>query len=112
MQRTWAALKGRESLGGQPLHTVLRLRTDHPNLNSREIAERLSQSLGRPLSPEWARKWVHHARLAFAELLVEDVAGSLADPSPDALEDELGELGLLDHCRAAVQGYRDRHRRP
>jgi RNA polymerase sigma-70 factor (ECF subfamily) len=112
LQRTWTALKERESKGGQPLYTVLRFRTDNPELNSQEVAEQLSRSLGRSLSAEWARKWVHHARSAFAELLVEDVASSLADPSADALEEELRELGLLDHCRAAIKSYRQQRSKP
>jgi RNA polymerase sigma-70 factor (ECF subfamily) len=108
MQRTWTALKERESLSGQPLYTVLRFRTDHPELNSQGTAEVLSQHFGRRLSAEWVRKWLHHARQVFADLLVEDVARSLSDPSPEALEEELGDLRLLDHCRETIKTYRQR----
>jgi RNA polymerase sigma-70 factor (ECF subfamily) len=110
LQRAWTQLKEREARSGQRLYTVLRFRTDYPKLSSQEMAEKLSERLGRSLSAEWVRKWIHRARLVFAELLVDDVARSLTDPSPQSLEEELAELKLLDHCVTAVQNYRQRHR--
>jgi RNA polymerase sigma-70 factor (ECF subfamily) len=108
MQRTWTALKAEESRANQPLYTVLRFRTDHPESNSQQMAVQLSESLGRELSAEWVRKWLHRARQVFSELLVKDVAGSISDPSPAALEDELRDLELLDYCRTAAKDYAKR----
>src|SRR5262249_47568732 len=112
MHRAWSALNDEASRSGQPLYTVLRFRTDHCDLNSQQMAEQLSQRLGRPLSAEWVRKWLHRARQVFAELLVDDGARSLPDPSPEALEEELRELGLLDHCRTALKSRRERRGKP
>ena len=50
MARAWVALLGLEVRTGQPYHTVLRLRVEHPELHSPELAERLSAQLGRSIS--------------------------------------------------------------
>lgn len=105
--RVWEELRHREEATGQPVHTVLRFRTDHPELRSAVVAERLAATLGRPVSAEWVRKWLHRGRKEFADRLVADVARSIGgDPSPDELEAELGALELLDACRDAVGAYR------
>jgi DNA-directed RNA polymerase specialized sigma24 family protein len=101
----WKALESQERRGGQPLFTVLRFRADHPDLTSPESAEQLSAKLGRPVGPEWVRKWLRLGRAKFAELLVAEVARTLDVPSRSALGEELGTLGLLEDCRAALGGY-------
>ena len=99
LQRAWAALARFEQETGQPLSTVLRLRTDHPDLRSPELAERLTQPLGRPVSDGWVRKRLHYAREKFTGFLVDEVRLTLGDADPEALADELRDLGLLDYCR-------------
>ena len=42
-----------------------------------------------------------HAK--FADLLVDEVATSLAEPSRDELAQELSELDLLKYCRTALE---------
>jgi RNA polymerase sigma-70 factor (ECF subfamily) len=106
--RTWAALEATERDGGPPVFTVLRLRTDHPDLRSAAMAERLSARFGRPVSAEWVRKWLARAREAFVDRMLDDVAESLVDPSPEGIEAELIDLGLLDQCRAGLDRRRDR----
>lgn len=102
LTRAWAALGEYERGSGRPLHAVLRARADHPDLPSAALAGRLSEALGRAVDAGWVRKWVHHAREKFAELLVAEVWGTLDRPDPRLLADELSELGLLDYCRDAV----------
>jgi len=106
MNQTWDALKRREDQTGQPLYTLLKFRTDQPDLNSQQIAERISERLGRAVTADWVRKWISKARRAFAELLVDEVRASLKDPTDAALEDELEELGLLEPCRAVLREAR------
>lgn len=110
IQKAWRVLMDHEAEDGRPLHTVLRFRADHPELDSRGLAEALSARLGRDLSAEWVRKWLHQARKRFAAALCDEVARSLGDgdPSADELERELQVLGWLDNCRDAL---RDRFRR-
>lgn len=107
MARAWQALADAEKHSGQPLFTVLRLRTDHPDLRSPEMAERLTGQLGKPVTPEWVRKRLFQAREKFTGLLVDEVAGSLENPSTEEIADELSALGLLDYCRAALAARTD-----
>lgn len=110
IHRAWDRLEQRENHDGRPLFTILRFRTDQPELDSEAAAAELSRRLGRPLSAGWVRKWHHLARRQFAIELCDEVAQTLgsADPDPDDLERELQVLGWLDHCRAAVTERRSR----
>src|SRR5690349_10596707 len=48
VSRTWAALKS-----AQPtFHAVLHFRAKHPDLPSQQLAERLGEQLGKPLTPD------------------------------------------------------------
>ena len=103
MARAWVALLGLEVRTGQPYHTVLRLRVEHPELRSPELAERLSALLGRSITAGGLRQALQRSRDQYVGFLVEEVAGSLASPTADELEQELGELGLLEQCRPALR---------
>src|SRR5262249_21326762 len=105
MHHAWMTLEAEEQRTGQPLFTVLRFRTDHPELSSSRAAEQLTARLDRVVSAEWVRKWLHQSRKRFASLLVDGVARSLADPTRDQIEQELLELGLLEYCREAMASY-------
>lgn len=107
LARAWDGLAEVERKTGQPLFTVLRFRTDHPDLRSHQIAEKLSERMGKPLSPEWVRKRVHYAREKFTELLLDEVAQSIHSPSLDDIERELLDLELLDRCRGALARRRE-----
>lgn len=102
----WDALKESEAKTGQPLHAVLRLRSDEPGLRSAELAERLTQRLGQPVNAGWVRKKLMLARETFTDALLEAVARSMVDPGLDQVEEELIDLGLLEHCRDALERRR------
>jgi RNA polymerase sigma-70 factor (ECF subfamily) len=102
LARAWDRLAELQERSGQPLHTVLRFRTDNPDLRSPQMAEQLSQTLGKPVSAEWVRKWLQRARETFSDQLVDEAATSLEDSAYGNLESELIDLGLLDHCRSAL----------
>jgi RNA polymerase sigma-70 factor (ECF subfamily) len=103
MSRTWSALAEVERSTSQPLHTVLRFRMDNPDVRSPQMAEQLSARLGKPVTAEWVRKRLFLAREKFTDLLLDEVARSLGDPSADEVEQELIDLGLFDYCRAALE---------
>ena len=106
LDRTWLALEEFERRTGRPSYTVLRLRTDHPQLPAEEMAARLGRRLGKGYTAEAFRKALQRAREKFTDLLLEEVCYSLEDPSPERLEEELTDLGLLAYCRAALQRRR------
>jgi RNA polymerase sigma-70 factor (ECF subfamily) len=103
LRRAWAALAEAERQTGRPLHTVLRLKIDHPKLSSAELAEQFAARLGKPVTIDSLRQALHRARERFADLLLAEVAHSLQHPSRDKLEQELLELRLLVYCQPALK---------
>jgi RNA polymerase sigma-70 factor (ECF subfamily) len=102
LARAWADLAAVEGRTGQPMHAVLRYRADHPEASSAAMATALSAQLGRALTAANVRQILHRARTAFAAFLVEEVRHSLADPTPQAIEDELIELRLHQYAQQAL----------
>src|SRR5262249_44924221 len=106
IDRTFAALEVFEQRTGQPLHTLLRFRVDHPDLLVADMARQLSGRLGQEPSAAWVYKHLHNARRKFADLLVEEVARTLDDPGGEDGGEELAELGLLQWCQPALDRSR------
>jgi RNA polymerase sigma-70 factor (ECF subfamily) len=102
LARTWKALFRFEELHGHPYYTVLRAKTEQPELRSTDLARQLSARLGKMHTEAGLRQMLHRARRRFAALLVTEVADSLPSPDSEAIEQELIELGLLDFCRQAM----------
>jgi RNA polymerase sigma-70 factor (ECF subfamily) len=103
LARCWAALERVEKETGQPFYTVLRFRAQHADLSSTEMAEQLSAQLGKPLNAAGVRQTLHRARERYGDLLIDEVSHSLDKPSMEQVEQELGDLGLLEHCRPALK---------
>ena len=103
LARTWAALADIESKSDRPYYAMLRFRADHPEVPSPQMAEQLSASLGKPYTAAGVRQILHRAREKFADLLLEEVAHSLEDPSVAQMERELIDLGLFEYCRPALE---------
>jgi RNA polymerase sigma-70 factor (ECF subfamily) len=106
LARTWQALAVEESSSNKPLFTVLHFRAANPDSRSAELAAGLTTQLGREISAANVRVMLHRARERFADLMLDEVANSLDDPTPEAMEDELAELDLLEYCAADVR-HRD-----
>jgi RNA polymerase sigma-70 factor (ECF subfamily) len=106
LMRTWAALAAADEAKGQIFHAVLRFRAEHRDTPSHEMAEQLSQLLGKPLTRDSVRKTLERARIRFADLLLDEISQELCDPTVEHLEEELIDLNLLDHCREALERRR------
>ncbi len=106
LARTWAALAAADEANGQSFHAVLRFRAEHPELHSDEIAEQLSRSLGKPLTASGVRKTLERARTRFADLMLDEIAQTLSNPTLENLEEELIDLNLLEYCRPALERRR------
>jgi RNA polymerase sigma-70 factor (ECF subfamily) len=102
LDQTWKALAEENPA----FHAALRLRIEEPEMQSPEMAERLTAQLGRPMTAENVRKTLQRAHAKFAELLLDRVAESLDEPTPDDLEAELQALDLLRYCRSALEKRR------
>jgi RNA polymerase sigma-70 factor (ECF subfamily) len=106
LSRTWAGLAAADEANGQSFHAILRFRAEHPDLRSHEMAVQLSQLLGKPLTAAGVRKTLERARDRFADLMLDEIAQELNDPTVEHLEQELIDLNLLDHCRPALERRR------
>jgi RNA polymerase sigma-70 factor (ECF subfamily) len=105
LEQTWKALKQANTT----YHAVLLFHIDNPDSTAAQMAEQLSVSLGRQVTAAWVRKTLQRAREKYAELLIEEVATSLEQPSLEQLEEELQELNLLPYCRLALTRRKERH---
>ena len=100
LDRVWEALESHQQTTPDNLFfTSLRVAVDYPDEDSRTQAERVSTQCGRPIRADAYRKQVSRARRKFAELLLAEVAQTLSDPCPHAIQDELVDLGLLPYVR-------------
>ena len=106
LDQTWEALAAVERETGQPMHTVLHFRAGNPEMRSAAMAESLSATLGKKVSAEWVRKWLHLGREKFAELLLLEVMMSLRAPDPDAVEQELIDLEIYQYCKTALDVWK------
>ena len=102
LDRTWAALhRQQQSTPGSLGYSVMRIAFDFGEQeDSTALARRLSTSLGRDVRPDAFRKQLSRARRLFAELLVSEVARTLQDPTPEDVESELAETGLMPFIRS------------
>jgi RNA polymerase sigma-70 factor (ECF subfamily) len=106
IDRAFAALEVFEQRTGQPLHTLLHFRVEHPDLPVADMARELSDRLGQEPSAAWVYKHLHNARQKFADFLLAEVARTLAFPGVEQLGEELAELGLLQWCQPALGRWR------
>ena len=97
LAKSWKSLAELEARTGQPMHTVLRFRADHPDMRSEELAVQLGEAMQRPLTAVAVRQILHRARKKYAELLRQHVLASLSSDDPEELEQELQDLGLLPY---------------
>ena len=103
IERARAALDAEAERSKQVCPAVLDVEVEHPALASAEKAGILTAHTGRTVSPDNYRQLLHRTRGRFAELLVAEVRDSLADPTPEAVREELAELNLLRYCHLDPQ---------
>src|SRR5262249_5630246 len=99
LAKTWQALEEWERDNGQPFHTVLRFRADHPQLRSADLAIQLGEKMAKPLTAPAVRQLVHRSREKFAEFLKAEVLDSIRSDDPEEFERELQDLGLAGYLR-------------
>jgi RNA polymerase sigma-70 factor (ECF subfamily) len=105
LNTTWQALQVHEQRTGQPSYTLLRLRSQNPDLTSAQLAQQYADCSGQSDTPGSVgiRKTLQRAREKFADLLLEQVANSLNTQDFDQIETELVDLHLLPYCRSALR---------
>ena len=99
LNAAWRELESEEADGLGLYHAVLRWRATNPESKTAECADQLTARFGRAFTAAGVRQTLHRARKKYAELLVQEVARSLGGGTPEAVEQELADLGLLGYCR-------------
>jgi RNA polymerase sigma-70 factor (ECF subfamily) len=100
LNKAWRALDQHErGSAGNLYYTVLRMAVDFPDDDSRQLADRVAKAIGRPFRPEAFRKQLSRARRHFAQLLLDEVTSTLDNPTPEQIEEELIDLGLMEYLR-------------
>ena len=105
MLQAWNAVEQLEQESGTPYYTVLRMRTEQPGVPSHVLSEQLSSELGKPYQAAAVRQTLRRARDKFADFLLQNVIGSLQNPTSEELECELIDLGLQKQCQAALERW-------
>jgi DNA-directed RNA polymerase specialized sigma24 family protein len=95
LKMTWDAMESYEfSHPGTIAWTLLRLRADHTDDDLGRLASRLQAATGRAFRPAALRQQLRRSRLRFAQLLIEELARGLDDPTPERVE-----VGLMEYVR-------------
>ncbi len=92
---TWSRLQSQGSM----YHQVLKIRAEHPQADSAQLAELVSAQVGKEVNAAAVRQQLRRARLRFAEIMVEEIADGIDDPSPDRVQQELISLGLFENIK-------------
>lgn len=106
LKRTWEELAALEMEGGPNYYSVLTSKVENPLAESEELAEIISSITGKQITQGNARVLVHRSRDKFANLMLQSISESLENPTRDAVESELIDLGLIEFCRGAIDGYK------
>lgn len=100
LERVWQGLEAwQQSNSGNLYYTVLRQFTSDASADSTRHAARLSESTGKPVTPESFRQTLHRARRQFAQILVDEVRRTLESPTAASVEEELIDLELMPYVR-------------
>jgi RNA polymerase sigma factor (sigma-70 family) len=99
LERAWNSLAELQRSTGQPYHTVLRSKVNHPDLPSHELAGKLSTTLKRSITGGALRQTLQRSRRKFVGYLITEVRASLDRPTEADLEEELIDLNLIHYCR-------------
>ena len=95
LTRVWRELESHERRSpGNLCYTALQIVTEFQDEDSPRQAEIASARAKRPITAEAFRKQVSRARRQMADLTLNEVSRSIAEPTADDVEGELRELGL------------------
>jgi hypothetical protein len=99
LEKVWRELDTAERAGSGFAHTALRIYTDHDDLDSTAQAKLASEKLGRAVTAEAFRQQVSRGKRRMAELILTEIAETVADATAADVEAELVELGLMKFVR-------------
>lgn len=100
VDKLWRALDQHQRQNpGNYAYSVLRVSMDYPQEDSQQQAARVEAQIGSPLNAAAFRKQRSRARALAAQVLLDEVRTTVANPTAAEVEAELAELQLLDLLR-------------
>jgi RNA polymerase sigma-70 factor (ECF subfamily) len=95
LDRVWTRLQTYQASNPKNRYaSVLQLRRDYPKASIDEIAERLTDVSGSPMTAEAFRKNLQRARAKFVDLLVLELRETIHPTNNEDVEAEIFDLGL------------------
>ena len=98
LAQTWSDLELHQQSTMQKYYTALRLKAESEGVVGSELVRLFSDRSGTATTETAFRKLLQRARRQFGELLLKNVAETLAVPTRDELMRELADLKLLVYC--------------
>ncbi len=98
LAQTWTDLEHHQQSTGQLYFVTLKLKATSAADSGPCLVDEFSRMTDTQLSEEAFRKHLQRARRRFGELLLSNVAATLAIPTREEVERELGDLKLLSFC--------------
>jgi RNA polymerase sigma-70 factor (ECF subfamily) len=95
IKRVWGRLELFEA--GTPQNryaTILRLRVGNPDASIQDLVDRFNADSSQKYTAEAFRKTLQRARMKFFDLLVQELRETIANATPEDIENELNDLGL------------------
>jgi RNA polymerase sigma factor (sigma-70 family) len=99
LAQTWSDLERHQQSTGQKYYTALRLKAESNGVVGSDLVRLFSDRSSTATTETAFRKLLQRARRQFGELLLKNVAETLAVPTRDELMRELADLKLLIYCK-------------
>lgn len=101
LERVWEALELHErQKPDNHAYTVMKIFVEHQaSEDSDQMANRCSERLNKPMRADAFRKQLSRARRLFAKLLMQEVVQTIEQPTPERIEEELVDVGLLSELK-------------
>jgi hypothetical protein len=95
LERAWRALERMEHSDlEKPLYTVLFAATSGSAKSTTELAEKVSQDLGKPFDSNTTQQILTESRTMFAQLVADEVAETIQKPTTETVKREIATLGI------------------
>lgn len=95
IKRVWGRLELYEAgTKNNRYATILKLRVSDPDASIQDLVDKLNASSDQTFTAEAFRKTLQRARMKFFDLLIQELRETMANPTPEDIENELNDLGL------------------
>lgn len=95
LERAWRALERYEhAQAGEPLHTILMETTGSKAVSLETVLNRLNENTDHPITVGKGQEMLAKAKVIFAQFVADEVAETLATPTPEDVKREIATLGL------------------